>query len=115
MIKNFAKAIFRFIRKQREWRKKVLAAVGMDEQEFMRAYSLLKGKILAISDLRQLWSAPTALSRAFRVISFEYLRKHCLETVFNSRIEKKSLHVKYRRKLLEALGNPKDFTSLKTE
>lgn len=54
----------------------------------MRAYTKLKGKILTISDLRKLWSAPEALSRAFRVISFEYLRRHCLKTVFNSRIEK---------------------------
>jgi len=81
----------------------------------MRAYTELKGRIHSISDLRALWSESNPLSSAFRVLSFEYLRRHYLKKVFNSRIENHAIHIKYRKRLLEALESPEDFTSLKTD
>lgn len=70
MIKNFAKGIFKFIRKQAAWRNKVLETVGIAEAEFMRAYSELRGRIHSICDLRALWTDSTPLGSAFRVLSF---------------------------------------------
>jgi hypothetical protein len=114
MIKNFAKGIFKFIRKQPEWRNNVLKTVGVDEAEFMRAYTDLRGRVHSISDLRALWIDSNPFGRAFRVVSFEYLRRHYLRKVFNSRIENQALHLKYRQRLLEALAHPEEFTALKT-
>jgi hypothetical protein len=39
MIKNFAKGIFNFIRKQPQWRNQLLQQLGVEEAEFMGAYA----------------------------------------------------------------------------
>jgi hypothetical protein len=38
MVKNFSKAIFNFIRKNKEWRLKVLSHLGLEDSEFMKCY-----------------------------------------------------------------------------
>ena len=115
MVKNFAKAIFNFIIKNKEKRAFVLARLGVDELEFMKILNSLKGKIHSISELRSLWiPGGNPFPEAFRMFSCEYLRKYCLERTFNSRVENYSVHLKYRERLLQGLRCPEDFTVLKT-
>jgi hypothetical protein len=49
MVKNFAKAIFSYIRKNRDKRLDVLNRLGITEEEFMRVYEEFKGHIHSIS------------------------------------------------------------------
>jgi hypothetical protein len=48
MVKNFAKAIFNYIRKNKDKRDRVLNYLGIREEEFMTVYSNLKGKVHSI-------------------------------------------------------------------
>jgi len=87
MIKNFGKAIFGYIYKNREARLKVLKHLGIEEEAFMKSLNELKGRIHSISELRALWIPEgNDYHRAFRILSSQYLRKHCLERTFNSRV-----------------------------
>ena len=114
MIKNFSKAIFSYIRKNRARVEAVVAHLGLNEQEFLLAVERHKGHIHSIAELRELWTQQDAVGKAFRILSQQYLRKHCLAKTFNSRIENYNLHLKYRQRLLEGLEQPQDFTVLKT-
>lgn len=42
-----------------------------------------------------------------------YLRKHCLEHIFNSRVENFTRHIKYRYRIIEAVRDPESFTRIK--
>lgn len=57
MVKNFAKAIFGYIRKNRDKRLEVLSRLGVSEEEFMRAFEQFKGRIHSISEMRSLWTS----------------------------------------------------------
>lgn len=48
MVKNFAKAIFNYIRKNKDKRDRVLNYLGIREEEFMAVYNNLKGKVHSI-------------------------------------------------------------------
>lgn len=79
MVKNFAKAIFSYIRKNRDKRIDVLDRLGISEEEFMRVYEQFKGRIHSISELRSLWTAEgNPFHKVFRILSTQYLRRHCL-------------------------------------
>ena len=49
MVKNFAKAIFSYIRKNRHKRLDVLNRLGITEEEFLRVYEEFKSHIHSIS------------------------------------------------------------------
>lgn len=81
----------------------------------MRVFEQQKGHVHSISELRALWTAEgNPFHQAFRMLSCEYLRKHCLQRTFNSRVENYSIHLKYRQRLLDGLRSPEEFTALKT-
>ena len=115
MIKNFAKAIFSFILKRREVRGRALAALCADEPAFLAALERSRGRVHSIAELRGLWTREDEFGVAFRVLSNEYLRRHCLERTFNSRVENYGVHLKYRQRLLVGVRRPHEFTSLKTD
>lgn len=52
-------------------------------------------------------------ARAFRIFSGEYLRKHSLSYIFNSRVENFHKHIKYRYKIMQSVAAPADFTCMK--
>jgi hypothetical protein len=87
MVKNFSKAIFSFIRKNKDKRLRVLSYLGVSDEDFMKNYDSLRGRIHSISELRNLWTPEgNEYHRAFRILSCEYLRKSCLQRTFNSRV-----------------------------
>jgi hypothetical protein len=57
--------------------------------------------------LQWLWSGTdNPFARAYRILSSEYLRKHSLGYIFNSRVNIYSKHLKYRFKMIEGVCNP---------
>ena len=115
MVKNFSKAIFSYIRKNRQRVAEVLRRLAVSEHEFMVAVEQARGRIHSIKELRSLWSEDGhPFNKAFRVLSHQYLREHCMAKTFNSRIENYGVHLKYRQRLLEGLTDPSQFTVLKT-
>ena len=70
MIKNFGKAIFNFIRKNKDRRQQILDSLNIDHEEFMKAHESHKGSIHSISELRALWTANgNPFHQAFRMLS----------------------------------------------
>lgn len=70
MVKNFAKAIFNFIRKNRGKMLSVLSFLNISEEEFMKTYEAYKGRIHSISELRSLWTIEgNPHHKAFRMLS----------------------------------------------
>lgn len=42
------------------------------------------------------------------------MRKHCFDYIFSSsKIRNMEVHIKYRRKIMEGISNPDDFTYIK--
>ena len=69
-----------------------------------------------IEDLKNMWvdNAENIYSYPLRVITENFLRKHALSWIFNSRIEDKKAPIKYRMKLREGVRNPENFANLKS-
>ena len=72
-----------------------------------------KGGVSSICELQQVWSGKGRISKAFRMLSMEYLRKHCLWHIFNSRVNIYGRHIKYRHRMIESVADPDNFTRMK--
>lgn len=52
-------------------------------------------------------------ARCMRILSNQFLRKYALQYIFNSRICNYTSHVKYRKRLQEAIEQPGTFRHIK--
>ncbi len=112
--KNYGKAIITFIRKNEDFTRRVLARLGMEYSAFMRNLRGLRSNLNTISQLRAIWmEEENEFAKAYRILSIEYLRKHSLEYIFNSRVENFYKHIKYRYKVIESVSDPMAFTCMK--
>lgn len=91
---------------------KVLESNGDNYDSLLCKLKNLKKKINTISDLRSLWEEQKE-SKSLRIISNAFLRKHSLHYIYNSRIKTQLFHVKYKRRLQEAILNPSNFNHIK--
>jgi len=67
-----------------------------------------------MAKLRSLWiDAENPFARVFRIISKEYLRKHCLGYIFNSRVINIRKHIKYRHIIEKSIAKPESLTHMK--
>ena len=71
-----------------------------------------KKNINTIADLRNLWTDPN-YGRIMRIISNFFLKKHSYSYIFNSRIKSRLCHVKYKKRLEEAIKEPNEFSHIK--
>lgn len=87
----------------------------MTFSSFMSTLRSRKRRINSIADLRSFWleAEEEDFPKITRILSNVFLRYYSLEYIFNSRISNYAGHVKYRGRLVEALRNPKTFTSIK--
>lgn len=69
---------------------------------------MFRKSIHTISAIRYLWQQHP-FRQAFRMLSCEYLRKHNLSHIFNSRITKHGIYLKYQTKLMKSLQKPHEF------
>jgi hypothetical protein len=64
--------------------------------------------------MKSLWlEEDNKFHKAFRILSSQYLRKHSLHHIFNSRVNNHALHLKYVRKLIKSIEDPEQFITLK--
>jgi hypothetical protein len=78
----------------------VLAHFGVDPVDFETSLEYFKKHISSIADLRSLWvDEENNFSKVYRVLSKEYIRKHSLSYIFNSRVTSVNKHIKYRHKI----------------
>lgn len=107
--KNYGKAILTHIQKSTHRTKKIVSHFGISYPEFMSQVRKNKSRINSIADLRKLWGEKdpqNSLKKCFRVLSHEFMRKHCLMYIFNSRVKNFGTHIKYRHKIMEGVENP---------
>jgi hypothetical protein len=43
------------------------------------------------------------IKKCIRILSYEFMRKHCLEYIFHSKVRNFKVHIKYRTKLIEGI------------
>lgn len=80
----------------------------------MRALNSLGGHVNSIAQLQWLWGGQdNPYAKVYRILSLEYLRKHCLPYIFNSRVNVYAKHIKYRFRMLEGVAKPDNFTRMK--
>lgn len=75
-----------------------------------------KGKINSIQGLRKVWGSENLdhkIKKCIRILSYEFMRKHCLQYIFHSKVRKFKIHIKYRQKLIEGIENPVAFSNIK--
>lgn len=93
---------------------KVLERLGINSDEFFDALKELRYNLNTISQLRSIWiDEENRYAKAYRILSLEYLRKHSLSYIFNSRVENFHKHIKYRYKIIKSVSDPLDFTCMK--
>jgi hypothetical protein len=74
----------------------------------------MRGSLNSISQLRGLWTEEeNRFAKAYRILSMEYLRKHSLGYIFNSRVNNHYRHIKYRYKIIQSVQHPHTFTCMK--
>lgn len=81
---------------------KVLSHLNIDDSEFLEEVHMYRNHIHTISAIRYLWQHHP-FCQAFRILSCEYLRKYNLEHIFNSRVFKYSVYLKYQQKLMKSM------------
>lgn len=79
----------------------------------MRSVNMMKRRLKSIYHLKSLWLQESPFSKAYRIISLEYLRRHSLQYIFNSRVETFANHIKYRYRIIESVKDPMNFTVMK--
>ena len=113
--KNYGKAIISFIERNEKLVRRVLNTTDSnDYNAFMNTIRQKKRKVNSIADLRSLWvDEENPFGKATRILSGIFLKRHSLSYIFNSRVTNFQGHIKYRYRLIEALREPKQFTSIK--
>jgi hypothetical protein len=87
---------------------------GVDFAEFMEYYQGMEKSFGSMAKLRSLWiDAENPYAKVFRIISKEYVRKHSLAYIFNSRVVNIARHIKYRYIIECSIANPARFTHMK--
>lgn len=64
-----------------------------------------KKRINTIADLRYLWLS-SKYAKIMRILSNKFLRQYGFNYVFNSRVSNITVHLKYRRRLADAIVKP---------
>ena len=103
--KNFGKAIIIFVEKNKKKLKPLMEQSGVTYRQVYDELQEKKKSINTIADLREIWTQ-CRYSKCIRVISCLFLRKHSYPYIFNSRIKSHLCHVKYKKRLEEALKEP---------
>lgn len=114
--KNFGKAIVSFIEKQEKLTMSILQRFpNLDYAQFILEMRQRRRRINSIADLRALWlEAENRFAEPTRILSLIFLKKHSLPYIFHSRVTNYEGHIKYRYRLMEALKDPQNFTSIKS-
>lgn len=75
-----------------------------------------KKEVNSIHYLKVMWgfeNIEDPIFKCIRILSHIFMRKYCLSYIFNSRIKNYNTHIKYRKRMLEGIENPVEFTCIK--
>lgn len=92
--------------------REVLSRHNLPYTTFMDLIQNYKNQSATIASLRALWTHPI-FGRCLRMLSHLFMQRHSLHYIFNSRVEWKRFHLKHRVRLLDAIGNPEEFYSIR--
>jgi len=121
IVKNYARAMINFALSEMShtYLNKIIAQEGIDHKEFKEFLLTQKEIINSIKTLRDALLIPegdrsklSAFKRAFKAISEVFIKFFAVNWIFNSKINDKTLHLKYRFKILRRIRNPEHFTYL---
>jgi len=76
----------------------------------------MKNRINSIDGLRKMWGydqLDNKFKKSIRILSYQFMRKHCLRYIFYSKVRNFGTHIKYRQKLIEGIKNPLAFNHIK--
>ncbi len=122
IVKNYARAMINFALSEmsRPYLNKIIEEHNINLKEFKEFLLIQKEIINSIKTLRDALLIPegdemtkqSSLKRAFRAISEIFIKFFSVNWIFNSKINDKLLHLKYRYKILRRIRNPEHFTYL---
>jgi hypothetical protein len=75
-----------------------------------------KREVNSINYLKEMWGygdVPNPIYKCIRILSYIFMRKHCLSYIFNSRVKNYATHIKYRTRIIEGIERPHEFTCIK--
>lgn len=115
--KNYGKAILTFIQKSSKTKSFInQSGLGVTFSEFMMQVRRIKKKVNSIESLRKMWGSDNLdhkIKKCIRILSYKFMRKHCLQYIFHSKVKNYGVHIKYRQKLIEGIENPAAFNHIK--
>lgn len=118
--KNYGKAMLSFIqkniRKYSDLVKPILSASNQNVVDLLLSVRRHKKEVNSINYLKLIWGhgqQADPIFKCIRIMSNIFMRKHCLEYIFNSRIKNYSTHIKYKKRIMEGIANTEDFTCIK--
>lgn len=103
--KNYGKAILSFISKS-SMTSKVVLRYSLNLSDFLIQIRKMKHRINSIDGLRKMWGSDqldNKMKKCIRILSHEFMRKHCLRYIFYSKVRNFGTHIKYRQKLIEGI------------
>ena len=114
IIKNFTRGMLTWALRDRKFTDRVLAQQNVDKEEFYSYATENRDRVDTILGLRELWMDQTnRFAKVIRILSNEFLRKRNVSHIFNSKIRTVFRNLKYRKRLLECIIKPEEFTSIK--
>lgn len=104
------------IRKYSDLIKPILNASNLTVMDLLLSVRRHKKEVNSINYLKLIWGhvdKSDPIFKCIRILSYVFMRKHCLEYIFNSRIKNYSTHIKYRKRIMEGIQNTTEFTCIK--
>lgn len=95
---------------------KVTSSLGLNLPDFLIQIRKMKNRINSIDGLRKMWGydqLDNKFKKSIRILSYQFMRKHCLRYIFYSKVRNFGTHIKYRQKLIEGIENPLAFNHIK--
>jgi hypothetical protein len=90
--------------------------MGIPFSDFMMLIRRTKKKVNSIEGLRKMWGSENLqhpIRKCIRILSYDFMRKHCLRYIFHSKVRNYGTHIKYRKRLIEGIENPVAFRHIK--
>lgn len=94
----------------------ILRKEGLSVNDLLKEVKKHKKQVNSINYLKLIWghqNLEDPIFKCIRSLSYLFMRKHCLEYIFNSRVKNHSNHIKYLKRIMEGIQNSEDFTSIK--
>ena len=123
IVKNFGRAICTFAASKlaNPYLVNLAATEGIEIEDFIQYAKGMKEKIVGLNHFRSLLlheinenPKTAAYKRIFRGISEVFIKYFSVNWIFDSKVQYKQAHLRFRFKILRRIQNPEKFTYLQT-